>query len=152
MAWWSAGRGDVIGDEPADVLQSALNLVAEHRRAAGQSKPSLKEILDSVVAAMHEDKGEIRQANSESVEPVSARVAGSETKVRSEESKIARDHTGGVIADAFSRISKIYELEQGRKPRSRELVEVLAFVLGYQPERYLADSSDIRELTIEERS
>jgi hypothetical protein len=146
MAWWSAGSGDMIGDEPVDILQSTLQSLAQRRESEMRPKLGLKDLLDSIAALIYADKGETLQ-QPDSFKHVSAELAITGTRVSSDEAHKALDHTDGSLAEAMGRIAEIYERDQMRKPRVSELTELFAFVLGYKPEKYLSLGQEVESVT-----
>jgi hypothetical protein len=105
-------------------------------------------VLDGAIAALR-DTGELIQKREGGVSHISARIAGTEKTVVSEEWSTALDHSAGVISDAMRRISEIYQRDQSRKPRVIELMELMTFVLGYRADLYVSDAQEVKQVTVE---
>src|SRR5262245_5923692 len=54
MSWWETGYGnDVIGDEPADILQAAFFRASDEYRSRQHALPPLEEFLRAMAKSMN---------------------------------------------------------------------------------------------------
>ena len=151
MSWWDVGGGDdVIGDAPADTLKRALNKIAKAREEQGKPAPTLQEMADSFAAALRaawqksvEARGR-ESFNKIVIKPKSAEAIESDGKTEKGDPQLVSAFRG-----AIEEIAKLYEKRWERKPRLRELLETLSFILSYEPERFLSGAEGAEIETIE---
>lgn len=142
MGWWGTGENESIGDEPADAVTVLLAKLASLRKKKQQPPPDLQELLDCLAAALRStgiahpyDFHGLRARLSNGVELVS--------NIDCNEGRAMID----ALRDALIEIDEIYHEAFERSPTLREIVDNFAFVLGYQPNRYL---SGLEHLEIED--
>lgn len=139
MGWWPLGQGnDVIGDEPADEVGDWLTEVGRRRASAGRPLPTVEEVVAVAARALDVVCREVCEDDAET--PARLRVVfrnGSEAEVTPGGDKVSASSFEAVL----DRIAKVYEQDLGRKPRVRELIGTLAFVLGYPPPGTIARHS-----------
>lgn len=137
MSWWDTPEGYVLGDAPADIVQTALTDLAARRGQEGKPRPTLAELLAAVGSALGapglvarlEDRPDVAAAG----EP-------------------PPDDLAAALATALDGIGKEYRASLNREPAQEEILETFLFILGYRPERYLSDMEGVEILAIEPRS
>ena len=140
MGWWEIGQGDdIIGDSPADTIAETLGHIASCCEEQGKPKPTLKEALDAIASVLRLTATEVVENGEEifiqslvaELEPTSTQVCGGEND-NSDEALVA------AFGKAIEEITNQYQDAVDRKPRLRELLACIRFVLGYNPEEYLS--------------
>lgn len=131
MSWWDTSRGRTLGDGPADLFRAALRSFAERR------KPTLPELL----AAAGEALG--------TPGLVATREGGPAVKAAEGP---ADAHLVAALRKAFEEIGNEYRTYLDREPKQEEILETMDFILGYKPERFLADAEGLEILAIETAS
>ena len=144
MSWWDAGEGtDVIGDQPADVMRRVLKRIAEERLRQSRPKPTLAEVLQVVGTIASEAQSKQLDAVPENMRGLVADLKNGE-KVSSSplgHEKQNQDLAAELRA-ALDEVAGQYRSRWERSPKFSELLEIVTFVLGYQPERFLQDGID----------
>jgi hypothetical protein len=145
MGWWGIGQGDdIIGDSPADTIAETLGQIASSCEEQGKPKPTVKEALNAIASALRLKAADVVENGEEifiqslvaELEPTSTEVSGGEN-----------DNTDEALVAAFGKaieeIARQYQDAVDRKPRLRELLASIRFVLGYEPSEYLSIEEDI---------
>jgi hypothetical protein len=131
MSWWDSGQ-DVLGDGPADLLTGGWRTMYTRRTERGEGLPTMKELLDSFVAA-------VRAANV--TDPPLTRIV----MWRARECLGAFEGSTPVadVQDAFASvlgaIARDYQRQVSRPPRPSELAKTLAFIVRPSPDSYVSD-------------
>ncbi|HKP39140.1 MAG TPA: hypothetical protein VJT71_19935 [Pyrinomonadaceae bacterium] len=151
MGWWGTGYGDdIIGDGPADTVMQALKDIAGYREERGREKPTLPEVLDAVLLALLGNSEKYLDGEGElTVKRLIAKLDTPPTEVSSSEDPILNPELVTPFQGAFEAIASEYEdTELERKPRLSELLTTIAFVLGSDPEDYLAiaEGKSVKEI------
>ena len=137
MSWWDTPEGFVLGDGPADAVQSTLQDLAARREGEGKPRPTLAELIAAAGAALGppelvarmEDGPDVRATDGPPPEDLAA-----------------------ALAKAFQEIAEEYRTSQKREPKREEILETLLFILGYRPERYLSGMEGVEIGAIESSS
>jgi hypothetical protein len=135
MSWWDTGEGDnVIGDAPADLMGDALSEISYAREKRSQPNPNIQQLIDGFAHALKTygsgDKGLTLK-----------RSGGDDITARAEDSD---EEIAKAFQTGFQQIARKYKERWDRDPRVQELAELLTFVLGYQPERYMSDAQGLK--------
>jgi hypothetical protein len=146
MSWWTNEPStDVIGDPPADFFTRGLSSIAQARARLGASPPTLVEFL-AVLASALRKKTRDWCGPSEDVpfQELEASVEEPDGTLRSYKQDPHFESEDMVLrlCEAFEAITLQYEDVLGRPPRRSELLAVASFVLGYEPNAYLAIPED----------
>jgi hypothetical protein len=126
MSWWDVGKEQLtIGDVPADRIGGGLK-----RIAAAHGRPSLPRLLSSL--------GRILDTK-----VVSRTPHGQVAADGSEDPALDRE-----IRSTVDSVMEAYRDELKRGPSTEEILACFAFVLGFEPERYLSqlDGSEIEDV------
>ena len=137
MAWWTVGiHDDEIGDQPANLVEIALDEFASARRADGTALPTPEAFLDALANAM------IRHGGPSAVPGIEERAAGKAPVVHTGRD-VAVDPQLAALTDALvAKLIDCYRRYLDRDARPAELCAVIAFVLRHEPERFLALAED----------
>jgi hypothetical protein len=126
MSWWDVGKEQLtIGDVPADRVGDGLK-----RIAAAQGKPGLPRFLSGLGRVLDRKL-------------VARTPAGDVAADGSDDPALERE-CGSTIAS----VREAYRDELKREPSIDEILACFAFVLGFEPERYLSqlDGSAIENI------
>lgn len=135
MSWWDTGEGDnVIGDSPADLMGDVLSEISHARETRSQPNPNLQQLVDGFARALQAHGGEGKTMTVR-------RPEGGDVIARA---KDGDEEIAKAFQTGFRQIENKYRERWDRAPRAEELAELLAFVLGYQPERYLSDGRGLK--------
>lgn len=126
MSWWELEGDEVMGDQPADALASALE--------ASDPKPTLQQFAVAVASAL-------RSSPSDIAEPPSVLSIVFET------ADATRASADGAADNAFTEharraltaVAATYQRRWGRGPTLNEILGCIEFVLGADARPYLAD-------------
>lgn len=154
MGWWETEENDnFIGDTPTDTIASTLTYIAETREEQDKGKPTLQELLNSILATLQTNpEGFIAEGKTICIRRLIALVIPELESVTSSEANKADSQVANALCDAFEEVAVEYEdSELERKPKLTELLTSMAFVLGYQPEEYLsiAEGASIKKIFAE---
>jgi hypothetical protein len=144
MGWWRTGKyDDLIGDGPVDTLTIALQEFANQYKSQYHEKPSLQDVLNVLLKTLQlQPENYICDSQVYTLDLLVSKTDSGLT-VTSNPNAVLKEESIGIFHIAFEEISVEYQdSELDRKPRLRELLAILQFILGYQPDYYL---SDIRE-------
>ncbi len=144
MSWWDIDSENVMGDGPADVMRSALDDIAGGRDRQGRPRPSLQELLGGFARALRAYE---RRPGAGDFQKVYAKLDSSSEPVHGAE-EAADEQLVEAFSRAFARIESQYAERWERKPRRVELLEALAFILVYRPDRFLSGAEGISVLRI----
>ncbi len=145
MGWWEIAQSDnIIGDSPADTIAETLGQIASSCEEQGKPKPTLKEALNAITSVLRLKAAEVVENGEEifiqtlvaELEPTSSQVSGGEDNNTDEALVTA-------FSEAIEKITNQYQDAVDRKPRLRELLACIRFVLGYNPSQYLAIEEEI---------
>ncbi len=139
MGWWEAGdEGDIIGDDPADRLTSALrNLVSSRQQRALPPKPTLSEFLASMREALRRYNYSATDVGEPPRYDVGAVLTPGDNVVYSD--RQGNEDDIRVLTEAFDAVAADYRDVLERAPSVRELVATVSFVLTTEQHRLLAD-------------
>ncbi len=141
MGWWETGNGDdVSGDGPADSVTGALITIAEACQEKNIQRPTLMQLLNGIVAALR-PRPEVYLSDGEgiSIGRLVAKLESHPYEVSVKEFTPTDEWLVIPLRYAFEEIAVEYQdSEVERKPRLSELLAAFAFVLGYEPEKYLS--------------
>jgi hypothetical protein len=151
MSWWDTGEaGDVIGDQPADIVGRVLRRIADERSQQARPKPTLSELLRAVGTVAVEARGKRLTGVPENLQEISAelKARGTVSSGPLRDDEKTRDLTAE-LRTAVDEIAEIYKSRWERNPKFSEWLEISTFVLGAQPERYIEDgkSKVLKKLT-----
>jgi hypothetical protein len=126
MSWWDVGKEQLtIGDVPADRIGAGLK-----RIAAAHGKPGLPRLLSSL-----------------------GRVLDTKLVARTPRGLVAADGSDDAalqreFRNTVASVTEAYREELKREPSIEEILACFAFVLGFEPERYLSqlDGSTIDDV------
>ena len=140
MSWWYTGQGDdLTGDVPADMINDALKALAKICADEGQQKPDLAELLTAIkLVANAQSEVTIANGTGSSIQCLTAKLAGDEGEVSSEDNIAPRRALLDVLNQTFEEIIAYYRSALEREPRLSELLACIQFILGYEPETYLS--------------
>ncbi|HEY0265906.1 MAG TPA: hypothetical protein VGC16_04085 [Rhizomicrobium sp.] len=133
MAWWTVGiDGDEVGDQPANLLELALDEFSQACRAAGKPRPTPQALLEAFARSL------ARQGLAQGiVERADGRPEALHT------AKDDGDPDVLALADAVTdKLRECYRRYRSRDARATEICAVIAFVLRHQPERFLSQARD----------
>lgn len=148
MSWWEIGDGLVMGDGPADAFMATLTHLTDERNEAGESRLSLKEVLDAMAASMG-TPGQPRPR-------IVAKFADGQ---ESESTSAARldfvspaQDVAAAFRDAIDEINRQYVERWERLPVRRELLETVRFVIIGAGELLGSDRplGDLRRIEVRE--
>jgi hypothetical protein len=127
MSWWSAGgkEGEVIGDEPADAVSGMLS---------GLGAPAVEEMVKALASALKSKPG------FETARIVFKLSTGARVESGGEGADPAMTKA---ISKGLDSVIESYRSGLNRPPSLREVLENFAFVLGYQPSRFLSGMENI---------
>lgn len=151
MSWWGIGNDDVIGDGPANVLTEALVAIGRARKEKGQMEPGLLEILDGFAEVLRKDGATaLEDGSANPFQCLVARLESSTEVISCGMSGQAEQLMMTVFRRALAVIQRQYQERWERKPRLREVLETMAFILGYSPENYLSgmENQSVDEITV----
>jgi hypothetical protein len=136
MAWWSIGIGDdEIGDQPANLVEIALDEFAAGRRAAGAPPPTPKALLGAFTRSL------VRHASASGLDGIEERAAGKSPVIH--RAGDSDDPQLALLTDPLvAKLMDCYRDYRDRDARPAELSAVLAFVLRYEPDRFLSNAKD----------
>jgi hypothetical protein len=152
MSWWDVGE-DVTGDRPADILRAVLRNYAKFCQEQGISKPGLLNMLNAFARALSLCTNQVEESGDALGDlKICAILDAPEGSGRLESSMSAQqshhpqeNELAQRFAAAINDIAAVYIDSWQRKPRIRELLYALGFVLGYKPSRFL-DMNDEQEI------
>jgi hypothetical protein len=144
MSWWETGeRNDVIGDQPADIIRRVLKRIAEERDRQSRPKPTLAELLQTLGTIALEARGKQLDAVPEDLRGL---VVDLETGQEVSSSPLGQESLNQDLAAelraALDEVANQYHSRWDRVPKFTELLEIVLFILGYQPERFLQDGGN----------
>ncbi len=148
MGWWGIGEtDDIMGDDPADTMAETFEDISSSCEEQGKPKPTLPQVLDAIAYALRMKRTEflfdgqgiyicklIAELESEAEQNHQPDpVLGGEKDTVVDENMVT------AFCDAFEEIVVQYEdTELKRKPRLRELLACVSFILSYDPDEYLS--------------
>ncbi len=144
MSWWDADENDISGDKPLDLMQAVLREHAEYCDKAATARPKLLNVLNALSIALSQSTPHIEDWHSPIV--LQAEIASDDG---SEHAKIIStihqqssiDTSELELAENFKKaiadMDTVYKENWQRKPRIREVLYALGYVLGYKPSRFL---------------
>lgn len=139
MGWWKTGfNDDIMGDRPADFLGETLIEIAQDYEQKNQRKPTWKELLGGIAAALCIRSEDIYE-NASCITVKSIAVETTEGQFNSHSSCDTDGATVNRLRDVLGYIANVYEDAKDRKPRLSELTSCLRFVLGANTDLYLSD-------------
>ena len=139
MSWWGIGEDDVIGDGPANALTEALVAIGTARQEQGQSEPAFQEMLDGFAEALqHDGSTALEDGPAHTVQRLVARLGSGMQVVSGETARQSDGRMVAIFRDGIAAIQRQYEERWERKPRLREMLETLGFILGARPDRFLS--------------
>jgi len=146
MSWWNIRNGEeVIGDEPADLVQAALGRINENRSAQSKEKPTLVELLSAIASVARDSAGKLLAAAPNDFRRIVAELqSGDFVSSETSAQQSAQQETGlrPALTAVLQEIAKVYRERWERLPTLAEWLESLAFVLRARPEEYLQDGSE----------
>ena len=125
MSWWDVGKEQLtIGDVPADRIGRGL------KRIAAQEKPGLPRLLSGLGRVLDRKL-------------VAHTPRGSVAANGLEDPALERE-----LRNTVDSVIEAYRDELKREPTTEEILACFAFVLGFEPERYLSqlDGSAIEDI------
>ncbi len=135
MSWWSAGgtEGEVIGDEPADAVSGMLS---------GLAAPVVEELVKALASALKSIPG------FEAGKIVFQLSTGARVESRGEGADPAMTNA---ISKGLDSVIESYQSGLNRPPSLREVLENFAFILGYNPSRFLSgmENTEVDSVTSE---
>lgn len=133
MSWWTIGiQDDEIGDQPANLVEIALDDFATARRADGVPLPTPKAFLDAFARSL------LRHGVAAEFDGIEERAAG-KAPVFHPGSDNADDPQLASLTDALvGKLKDCYRQHRDRDARAAELCAVVAFVLRHKPDRFLS--------------
>ena len=139
MSWWEIGQGDVIGDIPADIISRTFKKITTSYGETGSQKPSIQEVLDAIISVLQIQPNDfISNVGVMHIQKIIVKLEGGPNNVFSKENGTADNKLIESFRDAFEEIAQEYIERWGRKPRLRELLNCIIFILGYKPEEFLS--------------
>ncbi|MCP3097290.1 hypothetical protein LZ198_00230 [Myxococcus sp. K15C18031901] len=139
MGWWTVdGSTDELGDGPADVIESQLDLFV-----MGTPKLSFQYFLDSAAAALRE-VGALVVSDPASLEKVRLRARFASPAPELVSGEPTDTELQGTLSSALFRIMDEYEAGLGRMPRLSEVLGTFAFSLSGPSERFFSESKGLR--------
>jgi len=142
MSWWDIDKRDVIGDRPADIVGDTFTSIAMTRRREGRRLPTLQETADAVAVALARSPDAFTNDNGHTtfLHVVIALSSGATIASRAE--PVADEAMVMAFARAFGEMARAYVDRWGRRPRRREALYTIKFVLRPAPSAYVADPPD----------
>jgi hypothetical protein len=134
MAWWTIGiHDDEMGDQPANLVEIALDEFAAARLANGKPLPTPKEFLDAFARSLARqgDPGGIEELT-EGRAPILHPGSGSD----------ADPELGSLLEALVDKLKQCYRKYRDREARPAELCAVIAFVLRHRPDRFLSEAEN----------
>jgi hypothetical protein len=129
MGWWRNTSGEIIGDDPADILDDALRSLAS---SAG--KLSLSVAISAIDYILHVNPS----VYADSGETPFRLLASSGGHPVPEHGPVD-PHVIDVLTNALDAIANDYRIsEMARLPTVEELAATLRFILGSEPERLVS--------------
>ena len=148
MSWWDIGD-DITGDTPADIIRAALKNHAERCTEQNMPKPGLLTVLNATVLAIAqstEKLEDIADFNSNDIVIKATLNTNDECLTSTHHQQPATTeevNLAGDMVNAIKEIEKAYLNSWQRKPRVREILYALEFILGYKPSRFIDSSDDL---------
>jgi len=137
MAWWKVGiHDDEIGDQPANLVEIALDEFASARRTDGAPLPTPEAFLDALARAM------IRRGGPSAAQGIEERAAGKPPVVHPSRDDEVDPQLVALTDALIAKLTGCYRQYLDRDARPAELCAVIAFVLRHQPDRFLAHAED----------
>jgi hypothetical protein len=137
MGWWSTEKdNEVIGDIPVDIVTTALQALAKSHEEIGKPKLTLAELLGGMTLILQQ-KSEDYLDDGSGIH-LQKIVAKGNHQFNQEITQESDQNVLQVIDQALNEIVSVYENTLERKPRLGEILACFAFVLAYEPERYLS--------------
>jgi hypothetical protein len=144
MSWWDIGKDDVLGDRPADIIGNTLKAIARTCEEQGGQRPTLQQLLDNITSVLRTNLEEFSSDGTEvSVHRLVVKLDSRLDVKSTGGAKTKDDQLVLKFCDAFQAIAKEYEERWARKPRLRELLETITFVLAARPEAFVSDGEAI---------
>ncbi|KAB8140678.1 DUF1911 domain-containing protein [Chloroflexia bacterium SDU3-3] len=143
MGWWPIGSdGDVIGDDPADSVALALNVLAEQSQQRSGALPSVGDLLGLLATVLREpDLAVLDDAQRVALAGLEATMRSGVTISGNGERWIDAWQIAP-IRRACARTLRFYQDAMARPPRLSEVLATWAFVLGSGADDYLAVDPD----------
>ncbi len=143
MSWWDIdNKRDVIGDRPADIIGDTLTSIALIRRREGRRLPTLQETADAVAVALARSPKAFSDDNGQTPSPRVVIALSSGAAIASRDEAVADEAMVTAFVQAFAAMSRAYVERWGRRPRHREALYTIKFVLRADPGAYVADAPD----------
>jgi hypothetical protein len=147
MGWWEGeNEGDVIGDGPADTLSLAFK---EINRLQGRTL-TLNDALASVLQALQLNPRALVEDPDPPVTALKAELNDGQTVVSTATPASKDNRPIKVLHQALVDIVTEYQdMEDHRKPRLREILETMAFILGPDDQDFVVtpNGSGVRRIT-----
>jgi len=139
MGWWT-NAGDLVGDDSANVIELMLETLVQTTSAQGNSKPSLQDLLQCIQSVINQHNFELLETQESIViAKIVAQLIDFSEIESVENSLIVSQEWIAIIYENLIELKETFEgIREQRKPRLRELLLALCFVLGYKPEKYLS--------------
>jgi hypothetical protein len=137
MAWWTVGiHDDEIGDQPANLVEIALDEFASARRADGAPLPTPAAFLDALAHAM------IRCGSPSAAQGIEERAAGKVPVIHPGRDDDVDPQLVALTDALVAKLTGCYRQYLDRDARPAELCAVIAFVLRHEPQRFLAHAEN----------
>lgn len=142
MSWWDIDKRDVIGDRPADIVGDTFASIAMGRRRERRRMPTLQETADAVAVALTRSPDAFTNDNGHTTSPRVVIALSSGATIASRAESVADEAVVTAFERAFAEMSRAYVDRWGRRPRRREALYTIKFVLRPDPGEYVADPPD----------
>jgi hypothetical protein len=128
MAWWSVGiTDDEIGDQPANLVEVTLDEFATAQHACGGELPTPEVFLNGLAGSLRRHGYNVFGIEGLTTDGGATLYAGRDD---TEIDTLTDELVGGLM--------RCYREYRDRDARASEICSVIAFVLRYAPERFLA--------------
>ncbi len=137
MGWWSS-YSDIVGDSPADLIDTMFEAINERVEGEGNPLPTLPEFLRIIKLVLNQNAKELLvDGETIAIKQIVAQLrekieVNSENTANSISQELAQ-----IVHNSFRSIKDEYEETLERKPRLREVLYSIYFILS-TPGKYLS--------------
>ncbi len=142
--WWKlTGEDNIIGYQPSEIVAAALAEIASTYEQERGQRPTVQDLSSAMASALNTHLEEFCIDGSKvSIERVDIKLDFEDEPISSQVANTASEQLVVRLCDALTEVVKIYQDKWGRKPKIRELLKTIRFVLVAElPAKYLSVES-----------
>lgn len=142
FSWWDIGNDCILSERSTDIMKTALEAITcTYKETRGQNL-TLQKLVDAIASTLNtkpeEFCGDVREVSVQTVLVIldtGSNLVSNPLLLKADEEIVIS------LYKTFEEIANIYQEECTRKPRIKELLETIKFVLASKPGNYISIAS-----------